>query len=418
MFRLQDNVPDIYVNESRDFQLLCRLYDCVLNGVKSDIDTMVNINVPFKANEKVLNLLALKVGFFTDKYIPTSLLRWIIPTFPWARRFKGSLYGIKLAVNTISKFENIQQNPIIQVNSLKRLIVINTYKLFNNTTALDEYLKYIMPTGYTYEISLIIGEIERVTITNPNELLYFNTIPTALALDSSDDSGYLSYASYKIEYEPSEAFITSIKLTSPIDMETLQDGDYIGIGSIIETSPKTFINKTIYYGDSNFPTSIPANSIIVNSRLAGKDYPTSHVSEPVYEIVEGVPTDKLVGIKTVIAYYVTNESTFNESVDINDYETPDKLLTHTYYMPIPLIDINRFNNTILTTQVSGLEDELVYILSQSGEKPADTSLDTTKYTLVYNIADNKWWEYELNEWVESVKSFELNYTNDTTINKL
>ena len=418
MFRLQDNVPDIYVNESRDFQLLCRLYDCVLNGVKSDIDTMVNINVPFKVNEKVLNLLALKVGFFTDKYIPTSLLRWIIATFPWAMRFKGSLYGIKLAVNTISKFENIQQNPIIQVNSLKRLIVINTYKLFNNTTALDEYLKYIMPTGYTYEISLIIGEIERVTITNPNELLYFNTIPTALALDSGNDSGYLSYASYKIEYELSEASITSIKLTSSIDMKTLQDGDYIGIGSIIETSPKTFINKTIYYGDDNFPTSIPANSIIVNSRLAGEDYPTSHVSEPVYKIVNDVPTDELIGIKTVIAYYVTNELTFNESVDTNDYETPDKLLTYTYYAPIPLIDINRFNNTILTTQVSGLEDELVYILSQSGEKPADISLDTTKYTLVYNIADNKWWEYKLNEWVESVKSFELNYTNDTTINKL
>lgn len=41
--RLQNNVPEVYVKESRDFQLLCRLYDCILNGVKFDIDSMLNI---------------------------------------------------------------------------------------------------------------------------------------------------------------------------------------------------------------------------------------------------------------------------------------------------------------------------------------------------------------------------------------
>ena len=201
MFRLQDNVPDIYVNESRDFQLLCRLYDCVNNGVKSDIDTIVNLNNPFKVNEKLLNLLALKVGFITDKYIESSLMRWIISTFPWALKYKGSIYGIKLAVNTIAKYENITQSPIVTVDSMQKIITINTYQLFKNTTALDEYLKYIVPTGYTYEVSLIAGTHENLTITNPNEIVYFNTIPTALGLDLPNDAGYMKYAKFKITYK-------------------------------------------------------------------------------------------------------------------------------------------------------------------------------------------------------------------------
>ena len=36
-------MPQIYINESRDFQLISRLYDVLFSGVKYDIDSMVNI---------------------------------------------------------------------------------------------------------------------------------------------------------------------------------------------------------------------------------------------------------------------------------------------------------------------------------------------------------------------------------------
>ena len=60
IFRLQSNVPEIYINESRDFQLLCRLYDCVLGGVKLDIDTLENIIDTRSCNSILLQLLELK----------------------------------------------------------------------------------------------------------------------------------------------------------------------------------------------------------------------------------------------------------------------------------------------------------------------------------------------------------------------
>ena len=40
MFRLQNNVPEVYVDKSRDFQLFCRLYDSCFGGVKFSIDSM------------------------------------------------------------------------------------------------------------------------------------------------------------------------------------------------------------------------------------------------------------------------------------------------------------------------------------------------------------------------------------------
>ena len=36
-------VPYVYPNESRDFQLLLRLYDYLINGVKHDIDQIKNV---------------------------------------------------------------------------------------------------------------------------------------------------------------------------------------------------------------------------------------------------------------------------------------------------------------------------------------------------------------------------------------
>ena len=41
--RLTENVPDIYVKESRDFQLLCRLYDMTHQDIRYHIDTMTEI---------------------------------------------------------------------------------------------------------------------------------------------------------------------------------------------------------------------------------------------------------------------------------------------------------------------------------------------------------------------------------------
>lgn len=162
MLRLQNNVPDIYVNQSRDFQLLCRLYDCINNGVKYDIDTISKVIDTDFCNSKLLSLLQTKIGFLPDTSFNNDIMRIVLKAFPHIIKDKGSLIGIKEAVytffkaykiNTIAKIQiinkTVEESEIVDKYSVE--IGIRAGQMFD-TTLLEELLKYILPTGYTYNI--------------------------------------------------------------------------------------------------------------------------------------------------------------------------------------------------------------------------------------------------------------------------
>ena len=43
VIRVQEMTPQVYTEDSRDFQLLSRLYDSVFNGVKFDTDSILSL---------------------------------------------------------------------------------------------------------------------------------------------------------------------------------------------------------------------------------------------------------------------------------------------------------------------------------------------------------------------------------------
>ena len=43
MIKLRNLTPDVYYNESRDFQFIGRLFDVVLNSVKTEADLLYNV---------------------------------------------------------------------------------------------------------------------------------------------------------------------------------------------------------------------------------------------------------------------------------------------------------------------------------------------------------------------------------------
>ena len=143
MFRLQEHMPDVYVNESRDFQVLCRLYAFLFNGIKFDIDSIININDAFKITERLLPLLAIKEGFFTDVQFDSKTLRYILKAFPYIIKYKGTKKGLELAVNTILKLEASSDIPQITIDENKTVTVITQIKQIEHRTALEELLKYV-----------------------------------------------------------------------------------------------------------------------------------------------------------------------------------------------------------------------------------------------------------------------------------
>lgn len=160
MFRISEKVPEVYMKESRDFQILPRVDDLLFLGEHYDISTMQELNNPKKCRNSCLKYLAEKVGFYTDKYIPDNVLINIISAFRTALKNKGTDLGIQQAVIAILKAENSIDPPKIVYtrgdNSLPyyEQYTINIYTPIKiiNEVALREFLKYIIPAGYNYNI--------------------------------------------------------------------------------------------------------------------------------------------------------------------------------------------------------------------------------------------------------------------------
>lgn len=170
MFRLQDNVPEVYVNESRDFQLFTRLYDVVFGGVKYSIDSLQRTTNTLECDERLLPLLKYKLGFFSELELDNEGLRLLLSTFPYIIRYKGSkkaLLNILYLFNRINKIQNQQynlkviNNPESLSSQDDHLLHIQLSSNLYSNKLLLELLRLVVPTGY--QLSYTVQEINQLT---------------------------------------------------------------------------------------------------------------------------------------------------------------------------------------------------------------------------------------------------------------
>ena len=161
----RNRVPDTYFRKSRDFQMMCNLYDCVDLGTKFDIDSILNITDTETCNEAILPLIQSKLGFFTKLHISGECLRTILRGFPYLIKNKGTRTGIKQCIQLFMNAINIERESNIEIinNSTETsdlfydkvnalyVIKINIKSKKLDIKLLDEMLKFIIPAGYGVE---------------------------------------------------------------------------------------------------------------------------------------------------------------------------------------------------------------------------------------------------------------------------
>ena len=59
MIKLQDYTPEVYYRESRDFQFIGRLYDLVLNYVKTNADLIYSLPLSDNSDNQFIDLMAM-----------------------------------------------------------------------------------------------------------------------------------------------------------------------------------------------------------------------------------------------------------------------------------------------------------------------------------------------------------------------
>lgn len=155
VFRMQNNVPQVYVNESRDFQLMGRVMDVIHGGVMFDASSIINLIRPLNIYDSLLIHYATKVGFFPKVDIDAKVLRPILAAFPFAVKNKGSIRGIKYAVASVLRAENIPSGDtdiIVSIDKNNHQVLIFIQFQMQYKYALEEVLKYVIPAGFDFAV--------------------------------------------------------------------------------------------------------------------------------------------------------------------------------------------------------------------------------------------------------------------------
>lgn len=167
MIKLQNLTPEVYYKESRDFQLLGRLFDLVLNAVKTDTDLLYNLPLSTNSDEKLLELLALTLGFKPKHQYNARNLKAVCSVFSEILRNKGSIKAIKIACEALFNSMDISQQLDYDFTKDKDNTELNLYiaQEFGDITLLNDLLSYILPAGMSCNI---IREFHILTESNTN----------------------------------------------------------------------------------------------------------------------------------------------------------------------------------------------------------------------------------------------------------
>ena len=193
LFRLQNNTPPIYTDESRDFQLFCRLYDCINAGMKFDVDQITGILNAFTCRNTLLPLLQTKLGFFTNMTVEDVTLRYILDAFPDLLKKKGSLQGIQQAINVFLKTYGVRTDVVVwkyqeggehsyNIKADEHTIIISINNSFKNTKVLEELFRYIFPVGFQFQFFFYNEASQVIELLQSDyvDLLYVSDIRGAM----------------------------------------------------------------------------------------------------------------------------------------------------------------------------------------------------------------------------------------------
>lgn len=158
-FRLENNVPNIYTEVSRDFQLFCKIFNVYLGANLNRAYTVPYILDVDKCDESLLYALANMQGFVTDKYIPPNVLRSICKVFPFCIKRKGTKEAIEVMSQAVLSTDRLVYRVSVdlvreEIDEKRNSKAVYKIYIQCNTTQigyipyLKEALRFIIPAGW------------------------------------------------------------------------------------------------------------------------------------------------------------------------------------------------------------------------------------------------------------------------------
>ena len=163
MINIKNQIPGIYYDASRDFQILGHLYEVVLNYSKTNADMLYLLPNGVEEDTRAIELLATTLGFKPRRNYDKAQLAALVSIFPQLLKIKGTQRAVDLAGNALVKASGV---PGLFTSEMKdHLLVVNIpIELFDITLFID-LLPYILPFGV--RVSIIRTTIVKQEISLP-----------------------------------------------------------------------------------------------------------------------------------------------------------------------------------------------------------------------------------------------------------
>lgn len=251
MIRTQNMVPDYYIEKSRDFQVLCRIQDFLLNSTKYNTETILNTTSTKRVKNTILPLVGDKFGIYDkDSYSNRELLE----ALPSAIKNKGSLKAVTTLINAFldsmdifdyaTVYNSKDEKSAKEISSILNrevkpytlVIILSSFPNLTKLKVLDTYIKMVLPTGFIVQYAFgAVREIFDKFKYKEFVLLYYSRtdeygVPHTSKIANSKDIYSANYRpdAELIEDEREKHFIDKQLENIPINQ--------VGIASIIKAS--------------------------------------------------------------------------------------------------------------------------------------------------------------------------------------
>ena len=186
MIKTLEQVPYVYGKESRDFQLLARLFDLSFNTSKVAIDSMLNNNGSENIDYRFVDLACRTVGFEYHGSYDTRELIAVVKSFKDIMRGKGTRDSIYKAIILLLNSQYINSGFYADWHNKDKYVIFSLPESVKHTRLLDEIFEYILPAGWTY--SIVLKSVIQIdpSITS-DKIIVLNNLRTINLSDKETD---------------------------------------------------------------------------------------------------------------------------------------------------------------------------------------------------------------------------------------
>lgn len=150
MINIKNQIPSIYYDASRDFQILGHLYEVVLNYIKTNTDMLYLLPNGIEEDTRATELLATTLGFKLRRNYDKAQLAALVSIFPQLLKLKGTKKAIDLAGNALVKASGVPGEFSSEIKD--HILTIKIPIELSDITLFVDLLPYILPFGIRVSI--------------------------------------------------------------------------------------------------------------------------------------------------------------------------------------------------------------------------------------------------------------------------